>query len=185
MDGLLFVASYQPIYDTLFTIRTPDCFTRGSLSSGTIHFDYLTDFHPLTRASFRALADESGRHWEQISSQRYEFASKETEVAALAGVSKSDVLAWLRRWLFPSSKTRRLLRVQVNSPKASATSTPMEIEAEEKKAGGKKPAKGAKKAPKKKAPSLVVIEDVEAWKKTAKVFPALLMPQPLVASAAL
>lgn len=61
----------------------------------------------------------------------------------------------------------------------------MEIEVEEKKSVGKKQAKAPKKAPKKKAPSLIVIEDVDTWKKTAKVFPALLMPQPVVASTAL
>ncbi|MEW5302568.1 MAG: hypothetical protein WDW38_002287 [Sanguina aurantia] len=133
----------------------------------------------------RALADECGRHWEQISSQRYEFHSKETEVAALAGVSKSDVLAWLRRWLLPSSKTRRLLRVQVNAPKATPAAEPMETDAKE--AGGKKPAKGAKKAAAPKAPkkkALVVIDDIDKWKKSAKVFPSLLMPQPVIASAA-
>lgn len=94
-------------------------------------------------------------------------------------------MAWLRRWLLPSSKTRRLLRVQVNSPKATPAAEPMETDAKE--AGGKKPAKGAKKAAAPKAPkkkALVVIDDIDKWKKSAKVFPSLLMPQPVTASAA-
>ncbi|GLI60578.1 hypothetical protein VaNZ11_002738, partial [Volvox africanus] len=51
----------------------------------------------------RSLVDEAGRLWGHISSQRYDFFSRELEVAALEGVTIDDVYDMFVRYLLPPS----------------------------------------------------------------------------------
>ncbi|KXZ55212.1 hypothetical protein GPECTOR_3g355 [Gonium pectorale] len=51
----------------------------------------------------RSLVEEAGRQWEHISSQRYDFLSRELEVAALASVTVDDVYDTFARYLMPPS----------------------------------------------------------------------------------
>ncbi|GFR39667.1 hypothetical protein Agub_g138, partial [Astrephomene gubernaculifera] len=51
----------------------------------------------------RSLVEEAGRQWEHISSTRYDFLSREQEVAALGGVSVADVYDTFVRYLAPPS----------------------------------------------------------------------------------
>ncbi|KAG2444954.1 hypothetical protein HXX76_001690 [Chlamydomonas incerta] len=51
----------------------------------------------------RSLVEEAGRLWEHVSSQKYDFLSRETEVAALGSITVQQVYDMYRTYLLPPS----------------------------------------------------------------------------------
>ncbi|KAG2448487.1 hypothetical protein HYH02_006378 [Chlamydomonas schloesseri] len=51
----------------------------------------------------RSLVEEAGRLWEHVSSQKYDFLSRETEVAALGSITAEQVYDMFRTYLLPPS----------------------------------------------------------------------------------
>ncbi|CAG8247922.1 unnamed protein product [Penicillium olsonii] len=61
------------------------------------------------------LSSETGRYWSHVGSEYFDFLQHETDAANVRTLSKSDLVAFYRQYIDPSSATRAKLAIHLNA----------------------------------------------------------------------